>query len=69
MLATFIDVSMDNFIIGAGFVAGGATIFIFAFLGSFLLADASHSVIGGVLAFSAAALLYTGDRRIADGSP
>jgi zinc transporter, ZIP family len=97
MLATFIDVSMDGFIIGAGFAAGGATgmilalglsvellflglaltseatkgwriigisgllgatVFLFAFLGSFLLADASHAVIGGVLAFSAAALLY-----------
>lgn len=97
MLATFTDVAMDGFIIGAGFAAGGATgmilalglsvellflglaltsetikgwriigisgllgatVFLFAFLGNFLLADASHAVIGGVLAFSAAALLY-----------
>ena len=97
MLATFIDVSMDGFIIGAGFAAGGttgmilalglsvellflglsltsdtvkgwriigisgllgATVFTFAFLGNYLLADASHALIGGVLSFSAAALLY-----------
>ncbi len=97
MLATFIDVSMDGFIIGAGFAAGGstgmilalglsvellflglsltsesvkgwriigisgllgATVFLFAFLGNYLLADASHALIGGVLSFSAAALLY-----------
>ncbi len=97
MLATFTDVAMDGFIIGAGFAAGGATgmilalglsvellflglsltndtvkgwriiglsgllgatVFLFAFLGNFLLAGASHAVIGGVLAFSAAALLY-----------
>lgn len=97
MLATFIDVSMDGFIIGAGFAAGGttgmilalglsvellflglsltsetvkgwriiaisgllgATVFSFAFLGNYLLADASHALIGGVLSFSAAALLY-----------
>ncbi len=97
MLATFIDVAMDGFIIGAGFAASGttgmvlalglsvellflglsltseavngwriigisgllgATVFLFAFMGNFLLADAPHAVIGGVLAFSAAALLY-----------
>lgn len=97
MLATFIDVAMDGFIIGAGFAASGTTgmilalglsvellflglsltseavngwriigisgllgaaVFLFAFLGKFLLADTSHAVIGGVLAFSAAALLY-----------
>lgn len=97
ILATFIDVAMDGFIIGAGFAAGGntgmilalglsvellflglsltsdaikgwriiwlsgllgATVFLFAYLGNFILADASHAVIGGVLAFSAAALLY-----------
>lgn len=97
MLATFIDVSMDGFIIGAGFAAGGttgmilalglsvellflglsltsesvkgwriigisgllgATVFLFAFLGNYLLADASHALVGGVLSFSAAALLY-----------
>jgi zinc transporter, ZIP family len=97
MLATFIDVSMDGFIIGTGFAAGGSTgmilalglsvellflglsltsesvkgwrivgisgllgvtVFLFAFLGNFLLADASHTLIGGVLSFSAAALLY-----------
>ncbi|MFI3138322.1 MAG: hypothetical protein QX197_16235 [Methylococcaceae bacterium] len=38
--------------------AVGLTVFLFAFLGNFLLAGASHAVIGGVLAFSAAALLY-----------
>ena len=97
MLATFIDVAMDGFIIGAGFAAGGATgmvlalglsvellflglsltsdhlkgwriiglsallgatVFLFAFLGNFILTGASHAVIGGVLSFSAAALLY-----------
>ena len=97
MLATFIDVAMDGFIIGAGFAAGGttgmilalglsvellflglsltsetvkgwriigisgllgATVFTFAFMGNYLLADASHALIGGVLSFSAAALLY-----------
>jgi ZIP family zinc transporter len=97
LLATFLDVAVDGFIIGAGFAAGGktgpilavglavellflglalasdaargwrivvvsgclgATVFIFAILGSILLAEASHAVIGGVLAFSAAALLY-----------
>lgn len=97
ILATFIDVSMDGFIIGAGFAAGGSTgmilalglsaellflglaltseaikgwriiaisgalgltVFSFAVLGNFLLADSSSTLIGGVLAFSAAALLY-----------
>lgn len=97
MLATFLDVAMDGFIIGAGFAAGGstgmilalglsvellflglsltsetvkswriiwisgalgATVFLFSFLGNFLLADSSPAVIGAVLAFSAAALLY-----------
>lgn len=97
MLATFLDVAMDGFIIGAGFAAGGNTgmilalglsvellflglslssdtikgwrvilvsgalginVFLFAFLGNFLLADAPTAVIGAVLAFSAAALLY-----------
>lgn len=36
----------------------GATVLSFALLGNWLLAGASHAVIGGVLAFSAAALLY-----------
>lgn len=97
MLATFLDVAMDGFIIGAGFAAGGSTgmilalglsvellflglaltsetvngwrivwisgalgttVFLFAFLGNFLLADSSPAVIGAVLSFSAAALLY-----------
>jgi ZIP family zinc transporter len=97
MLATFIDVAVDGFIIGAGFAAGGetgtilaiglsvellflglalasesnagwrlvaisgalgATVLGFALLGNLLLAGASHAVIGGALAFSAAALLY-----------
>ncbi len=97
LLATFIDVAMDGFIIGAGFAAGGTTgpilalglsvellflglalasetvkgwriiamsgalgltVFIFACLGNFLLLGASSALIGGVLAFSAAALLY-----------
>ncbi|NOT86530.1 MAG: zinc permease [Methylococcaceae bacterium] len=97
MLATFMDVAMDGFIIGAGFAAGGTTgmilalglsvellflglsltseaikgwrivlvsgalgltVFLFAVLGNVLLATSSHAVIGGVLAFSAAALLY-----------
>jgi ZIP family zinc transporter len=97
LLATFIDVAMDGFIIGAGFAAGGTTglilalglsvellflglalaseaikgwriigisgalgltVFSFACLGNFLLVGASSAVIGGVLAFSAAALLY-----------
>lgn len=97
LLATFIDVATDGFIIGAGFAAGGETgtilalglsvellflglaltssatagwrivgisgalgltVLCFAVLGNFLLAGASHAVIGGTLAFSAAALLY-----------
>ena len=97
LVATFLDVAMDGFIIGAGFAAGGTTgpilaiglsvellflglalasesargwriivvssglsltVFLFAFLGSVLLDGASHAIIGGVLAFSAAALLY-----------
>jgi ZIP family zinc transporter len=97
MLATFIDVATDGFIIGAGFATGGETgtilalglsvellflglaltsaatagwriialsgalgltVLVFAMLGSALLAGASHAVIGGTLAFSAAALLY-----------
>ena len=97
LLATFIDVAMDGFIIGAGFAAGGetgtilalglsvellflglaltseamtgwrivaisgalgGTVLLFAVLGNFLLAGASHAVLGGALAFSAAALLY-----------
>jgi ZIP family zinc transporter len=36
----------------------GVTVFLFALLGNTLLADASPAVIGAVLAFSAAALLY-----------
>jgi len=36
----------------------GLTVFLFAFMGSMLLAGASHAIIGGVLAFSAVALLY-----------
>jgi len=97
LLATFIDVATDGFIIGAGFAAGGqtgtilalglsvellflglalasgatsgprvialsgalgVTVLVFSLLGSALLAGASHAVIGGTLAFSAAALLY-----------
>ncbi len=97
LLATFLDVAVDGFIIGAGFAAGGttgpilaiglsvellflglalasdaargwrivvvsgclgATVLLFAVLGSVLLAGASHTTLGGVLAFSAAALLY-----------
>lgn len=97
MLATFIDVATDGFIIGAGFAAGGetgtilalglsvellflglalmsnatagwrivaisgalgVTVLMFSVLGSVLLSGASHAVIGGTLAFSAAALLY-----------
>ncbi|WP_223904305.1 ZIP family metal transporter [Rhodoferax lithotrophicus] len=97
LLATFIDVATDGFIIGAGFAAGGETgtilalglsvellflglalassatqgrriviisgalgltVLVFSVLGSILLAGASHAVIGGTLAFSAAALLY-----------
>ena len=96
-LATFLDVAVDGFIIGAGFAAGGktgpilavglalellflglalasdaargwrivmvsgclgTTVFLFAVLGSLMLAGASRGVIGGVLAFSASALLY-----------
>lgn len=97
LLATFIDVAVDGFIIGAGFAAGGetgtilalglsvellflglalaseatagwriiaisgalgGTVLGFALIGNVLLAGASHAVIGGALAFSAAALLY-----------
>jgi ZIP family zinc transporter len=97
MLATFIDVAVDGFIIGAGFAAGGQTGMILALglsvellflglalasealsgwriiaiagalggtvlssslVGNLLLSGASHAVIGGALAFSAAALLY-----------
>jgi len=97
LLATFIDVATDGFIIGAGFAAGGetgtilalglsvellflglalasadvagkkiivvssllgVTVLVFSVLGSWLLSGASHAVIGGTLAFSAAALLY-----------
>ena len=97
LLATFIDVATDGFIIGAGFAAGGqtgtilalglsvellflglalassatsgrriialsaalgGTVLLFSVLGSALLTGASHAVIGGTLAFSAAALLY-----------
>lgn len=97
LLATFIDVATDGFIIGAGFAAGGetgtilalglsvellflglaltseatagwriiaisgalgGTVLTFAMLGNVLLAGASHALIGGTLAFSAAALLY-----------
>lgn len=97
LVATFIDVAVDGFIIGAGFAAGGetgpilaiglsvellflglaltsdavrgwrivalsgaigATVLVAALAGSALLAGASHAVIGGALAFSAAALLY-----------
>jgi zinc transporter, ZIP family len=97
LLATFIDVATDGFIIGAGFAAGGetgtilalglsvellflglalaseatagwriiaisgalgVTVLAFAVIGNILLAGASHSLIGGTLAFSAAALLY-----------
>ena len=97
LLATFIDVAMDGFIIGAGFAAGGntgmilalglsvellflglalaseaiagwrivavsgalgGTVLCFSLIGNALLAGASPALIGGVLAFSAAALLY-----------
>lgn len=97
LLATFIDVATDGFIIGAGFAAGGetgtilalglsvellflglalaseatagwriiaisgalgSTVLIFSLIGNMLLSGASHAVIGGSLAFSAAALLY-----------
>jgi ZIP family zinc transporter len=97
LLATFIDVATDGFIIGAGFAAGGetgtilalglsvellflglalaseatagwriiaisgalgGTVLVFSLIGNVLLTGASHAVIGGALAFSAAALLY-----------
>jgi ZIP family zinc transporter len=97
LLATFIDVATDGFIIGAGFAAGGetgtilalglsvellflgislaseamagwriiaisaalgATVLIFSLIGNILLTGATHALIGGALAFSAAALLY-----------
>jgi ZIP family zinc transporter len=97
LLATFIDVATDGFIIGAGFAAGGetgtilalglsvellflglslaseatagwrivaisgalgGTVMTFAVVGNILLSGASHALIGGALAFSAAALLY-----------
>ena len=97
VIATFIDIAVDGFIIGAGFAAGGqtglilalglsvellflglslvaentkgwrilalstalgVTVLVFAILGNFLLAGASHNVIAAALAFSAAALLY-----------
>ncbi len=97
LLATFIDVATDGFIIGAGFAAGGetgtilalglsvellflglaltseatrgwriialsgalgATVLTASVIGNTLLTGASHAVIGGTLAFSAAALLY-----------
>jgi ZIP family zinc transporter len=97
LLATFIDVATDGFIIGAGFAAGGetgtilalglsvellflglalaseatagwriiaisgalgGTVLTFSLISNALLTGASHAVIGGVLAFSAAALLY-----------
>jgi zinc transporter, ZIP family len=97
LLATFIDVATDGFIIGAGFAAGGetgtilalglsvellflglalaseatagwrivaisgalgGTVLVFSVIGNALLSGASHAVIGGALAFSAAALLY-----------
>lgn len=97
LLATFIDVATDGFIIGAGFAAGGetgtilalglsvellflglalaseatagwriiaisgalgGTVLTFSLIGNALLSGASHAVIGGALAFSAAALLY-----------
>lgn len=97
MIATFIDVATDGFIIGAGFSAGGetgtilalglsvellflglalvsdvikgwrvvalsgalgVTVLLFSLLGNYLLDGASTALIGGTLAFSAAALLY-----------
>ncbi len=96
MLAVFIDVAIDGFIIGAGFAAGeggsvlaiglsvellflglaltsdsaggwriiglsaglGLTVFIAALVGKVALGGASSAVIGGALAFAAAALLY-----------
>ena len=97
LIATFIDIAVDGFIIGASFSTGGETgpilaiglsvellflglaltsdavkglrvvllsaalggeVLLFAVLGNYLLAGASHAVIGAALAFSAAALLY-----------
>jgi zinc transporter, ZIP family len=97
LMATFVDVATDGFIIGAGFAANGEagtilalglsvellflgmalasetvkgwrvvglstglglTVLLFAVMGSVLLGGASQQLIGGVLAFSAAALLY-----------
>jgi ZIP family zinc transporter len=97
LVATFVDVATDGFIIGAGFAAGGTTgtilalglsvellflglslassarngwriiaisgalggtVLLFSVLGNTLLSGASHALIGGALAFSAAALLY-----------
>lgn len=97
LVATFVDVATDGFIIGAGFAAGGetgailalglsvellflglslassavlgwriiaisgalgGTVLVFSLLGNWLLLGVSHAVIGGALAFSAAALLY-----------
>ena len=97
LVATFIDIAVDGFIIGAGFASGGETglilalglsvellflglalvsdaikgwrvvllsaalgvvVLVFAILGHYLLSGASHTVIGAVLAASAAALLY-----------
>jgi zinc transporter, ZIP family len=97
LVATFVDVAVDGFIIGAGFAAGGETgtilalglsvellflglaltsestagrrivalsgalgitVLVTALVGSALLTGASHAVLGGALAFSAAALLY-----------
>jgi len=97
VLATFIDVAIDGFIIGAGFAAGGESgpvlaiglsvellflglamtsdapggwrivalsaglgvvVFVAALVGKVALTGASHAVIGGALAFAAAALLY-----------
>jgi ZIP family zinc transporter len=97
LLATFIDVATDGFIIGAGFAvdegtgailalglsvellflgmalaseatagwriiaisgALGGSVLTFSLIGNALLTGASHAVIGGALAFSAAALLY-----------
>ncbi len=97
LMATFIDVAVDGFIIGAGFAAGGetgpilaiglsvellflglaltsetpgglrivgisgalgVTVFLSAAAGKILLSGAPKAVIGGALAFAAAALLY-----------
>ena len=97
LMATFIDVAVDGFIIGAGFAAGagtgtilaiglsvellflglalssdtikgwriialsgglGLTVLVCAAVGNYLLIGASPALIGGALAFSAAALLY-----------